>query len=88
MRATTAGPLFSERVAPILADVGPLPHARLDESSGPPKQSTRLLKCYCPECGYTVRVAAKWLDAAGPPICPTDGTDMIDTREQDEGTAP
>lgn len=39
------------------------------ESSAPPKQSTRLLKCVCPECGYTVRTTQKWL-AMGAPICP------------------
>jgi hypothetical protein len=87
MTATIAGPLFLERVAPILTAVGPLPHARLGQSSGPPKQTTRLLKCQCPKCGYTVRVAAKWLDTAGPPICPQDGTVMIDARQEDVGAA-
>lgn len=32
------------------------------------KAGTRLLKCTCPECGYTVRVTRKWLDLA-PPAC-------------------
>lgn len=36
------------------------------------KQTTRLLKCECPECGYTVRVTQKWLDV-GAPLCPTHG---------------
>lgn len=80
MRATTEGPLFLERVEPILAAVGPLPHARLDWSSGPPKQSTRLLKAYCEHCGYTARITAKWLNSVGPPLCPTDGVPMIDER--------
>lgn len=42
-------------------------HERLNE-----KQGTRLLKCQCATCGYTVRVTRKWLGLAGPPICPTD----------------
>jgi hypothetical protein len=33
-------------------------------------QSTRLLKAECGECGYTVRVTKKWLEAKGAPICP------------------
>jgi hypothetical protein len=80
MKATTAGPLFLERVEPILTAVGPLPHARLDWSNGSPKQTTRGLKAYCEHCGYTVRVTAKWLNLAGPPICPMHGVPMIDER--------
>lgn len=43
-------------------------------SSAPKKQSTRLLKCVCKadDCGYTVRVTAKWLEV-GPPHCPLHG---------------
>lgn len=33
------------------------------------KQSTRLIKAYCDECGYTVRVTRKWIRVAFP-ICP------------------
>lgn len=42
------------------------------DSSAPPKQTTRLLKASCSECGYTVRVTAKWLEV-GPPHCPQHG---------------
>ena len=47
-------------------------HERLNE-----KQGTRLLKCQCATCGYTVRVTRKWLGLAGPPICPTDNVRMM-----------
>lgn len=30
---------------------------------------TRLLKCECPECGYTIRTTQKWIDV-GLPTCP------------------
>jgi hypothetical protein len=79
MTAATAGPKFIANVAPILAAVGPLPHARLSDaklSSAPKKQTTRQLKCYCETCGYTVRTTAKWILAAGAPICPTDMVGM------------
>jgi hypothetical protein len=36
---------------------------------------SRLVKCQCPTCGYTVRTTAKWI-AAGYPICPTDNISM------------
>lgn len=41
------------------------------------KQGTRLLKCRCASCGYTVRTTRKWLDLAGPPICPTDRVALV-----------
>lgn len=62
MKATTAGEDFKEWCEPILEAVGPLPHATLSlasESSGPAKQTTRMLKAAC-ACGYTVRLSAKW----------------------------
>src|SRR3546814_1777644 len=62
MRATTPGEAFLAAIAPILESVGPLPHARLDtdgESTAPKKQKTRMLKCECATCGYTVRTARR-----------------------------
>ena len=77
MKATRAGPAFLTLVTPILAEAGPLPHARLDFNGGlttrPPKQTTRLLKCECPACGYIARVAWKWLEEKGAPHCPEHG---------------
>lgn len=76
MRATTPGDAFLATVVPILATAGPLPHARLDtasETTRPKKQATRMLKCECVVCGYTVRTARKWLETAGAPLCPITG---------------
>lgn len=76
MRATTPGEAFLASVAPILDAAGPLLHARLDtagETTAPKKQTTRLLKCDCATCGYTVRTARKWLEQAGAPLCPIEG---------------
>lgn len=109
MTATTPGPAFKEWVAPFLAELGTLPHAKLrfdrgvgvtapaapaakggnqdepegdqadrkahrraGESTRPPKQTTRLKKAECSQCGYTVRVTSKWLEV-GPPGCPLHG---------------
>lgn len=91
MTATTPGDAFLSAVAPILAAAGPLPHARLDtggETTRPKKQATRLLKCECGTCGYTVRTARKWLETAGAPLCPVEGHgpmhhDPLDTDGDD-----
>lgn len=50
--------------------LGEYPHARLDATKSPvKKQTTRLIKCECAKCGYTVRTTRKWLDEVGPPRC-------------------
>jgi len=57
-------------------DAGQLPHARLETSgltTSPKKQATRMIKCECQTCGYTIRTARKWLESAGAPICPHEG---------------
>lgn len=89
LTATTAGPDFIARVSTILDLAGPLPHARLGwgESTGPKKQGTRLIKCECPECGYIARVARRWIDEVGAPLCPVHGPMVADLPE-DEGELP
>lgn len=75
--ATAAGERFIEKVAPILKDVGPYPHASLVPSARK-KQGTRLLKVTCAdeagECGCVFRITAKWVDHAeyleNPMRCP------------------
>jgi hypothetical protein len=67
-KSTTAGPEFLEYIKPVLKKAGPLPHKALTPVKIK-KQSTRLLKCECPECGYVVRVTKKWIEEAGAPYC-------------------
>lgn len=58
-----------EVMDPILKKAGKLPHKKLSSyTTGRKKQGTRLLKAECRVCGYTVRLAAKWL-SLGAPIC-------------------
>ena len=46
------------------------PHANLNPNKRPvKKQTTRLIKCLCRDCGYNVRVTQKWI-AEGTPLCP------------------
>lgn len=73
MTATVAGEKFKAWAEPVLAELGEYPHAELQPSNAIKKQSTRMLKCVCTECGYTVRVAGKWLADMGAPHCPEHG---------------
>lgn len=74
MTATTAGPELTERLNAIMVKIGPYPHARIDASTKP-KQTTRLVKAQCGQCGYTVRVTRSWIEIAIP-ICPVDHIEM------------
>jgi len=89
------GILLQKRLDELAGALGPLPHARLNIERGadnrgpadrPKKQGTRMLKgeCATGDCGYTVRVAAKWVKDVGPPHCPKHGAMMVDLPE-DEG---
>lgn len=48
------------------------------------RQSTRMLKAACAECGYTVRLTKKWA-LVGAPHCPTHGAMVVDGMEPDAG---
>ncbi|MGY4832241.1 transcription elongation protein SprT [Burkholderia pyrrocinia] len=51
----------------------------------PPRQSTRMHKTECTECGYTARVSAKWLKV-GAPLCPAGHGPMDYDVDAVEGT--
>ncbi len=82
----------------IAETLGPLPHARLNIERGrdnrgpadrPKKQKTRYLKGTCTDanCGYSLRIVAKWIDEIGPPLCPKHGPVAIERSEKDEDEA-
>jgi len=73
--ATVASEELIERLQPIAQHLGEFPHKPMDLAetglgpSGKPKQTTRQRKSQCPSCGYTARIAKKWMDM-GMPTCP------------------
>lgn len=58
LTATTASPAFEAKIRGWTAAIGEYPHAALNVS-GITKQSTRLLKFVCPDCGATIRASLK-----------------------------
>lgn len=72
MKSARAGEELRMDLERIVKKLGEFPHAALNldgtVSSGPKRQGTRMKKCLCEECGYTVRVSQKWLDE-GTPHC-------------------
>jgi hypothetical protein len=80
--ATIAGQPLLERFPGVHSQlVVPYPHAELILKRERKVQTTRMHKCECDKCGYTVRLAKKWLDV-GIPECPADHVQL--TLEQPE----
>lgn len=70
LTATHASATLKQTITQWVSDLGQYPHAVLDgDNTGAKKQTTRLLKCVCGDCGYTVRLARKWVEVALPK-CP------------------
>lgn len=77
--ATVEGAKFRAEYQPLLEDLGVYPHAALNAGTNRKVQSTRMLKASCPDCGYTVRLTAKWANIALP-VCPVvecNGADLV-----------
>lgn len=72
MTATEESPELVERLNEMIGRIGEYPHAKLD-TSNEKKQSTRLIKCECEECGYIAYTSRKWLNEMGTPMCPEHG---------------
>jgi hypothetical protein len=77
MTATHASDELKERLNEVIAEIGEYPHAKLNATESARKQSTRLIKCECTECGYIARTSAKWLDELGAPLCPCGAGAML-----------
>jgi hypothetical protein len=100
MRKTEPSVLLQNRLTELAATLGPLPHASLhiDQTpltavsvalDRPKKQRGRMIKAECAGegCGYTLRVAAKWVRDIGPPLCPRHGAMSVDLPpESDESS--
>ena len=93
------GILLQRRLDELAANLGPLPHARLNiergaDNRGPAdrekKQGTRMLKAECDidGHGYVVRVAATHVRNDGPPICPRHKQPMTVDLPEDEAAEP
>lgn len=88
--ATNAGPELVERIKEIADKLGPYPHRAIEGEWGR-KQTTRLLKVMCTDCGYineagngyTARITLTWIENAGLPTCPCGATmSLIEKGEE------
>lgn len=69
-KSTPTTPELAKRLNALVRELGAYPHAALSpEQLRKKKQGTRMIKCECEECGYTVRTTRKWLAELGAPRC-------------------
>jgi len=98
MRQAMPGPLLHDRLKELAAQLGPLPHARLNIDRGrdnkgpadrPKKQGTRMLKAECADesCSFVVRVASTPAREIGPPHCPKHGAMVVQWPEDEDTEA-
>jgi hypothetical protein len=88
LTSTIAGEKLLEACTQWDKQLGQYPHCKLDQSKRPVnKQTTRMIKCECEECGYVVRTSKKWILEVGAPHCPKHGAmhhDPIEENDEDE----
>jgi len=71
MRSTVAGRELTTHLSGLIETLGAYPHGRLNLSERPTKkQSTRMIKMECPDCGYICRSSMSSIVEHGPVICP------------------
>lgn len=86
MRATVAGEELASKIAEWITENGDIPHnaIKADAKTTTKKQTTRMIKVSCPECGYTCRTTRKWIDK-GTPLCPVEDCTNYGVRMDAEG---
>lgn len=78
MTATTMTDETWNEMKPILEKrLGEYPHARMKAVNNTRKQSTRMVKVFCPATDYKVRMTRKPIDEYGVPKCPCCDEPMV-----------
>jgi hypothetical protein len=63
-----AGESFKQSVDEFIKLEGEYPHAQM-QISGYRKQTTRMIKIHCEDCGMIARTSRKWIDMGRIPYC-------------------
>lgn len=86
LTATYAGEKLIAECKAWMEILGEYPHAKLDLTKAPTKkQSTRMIKMECDQCGYVCRTSKKWLEEVGPAHCPKHGEMTVELPTEGDG---
>lgn len=82
MRSTEIGPKLTKELKKIIRQNGRYPHAKLNLKLAPiKKQTTRMIKMECEECGYIARASRTLILVKGATLCPCNRMPMSFTIE-------
>lgn len=71
MRSASAGAILKEKLKALHTILGDYPHSKLNLALNPvKKQTTRMIKMTCTDCGYIVRASTTAIVTHGAVICP------------------
>jgi hypothetical protein len=71
MRSTEVGPVLMPKLKDVIRGLGKYPHAKLNLKMSPvKKQTTRMIKLECLDCGYICRASRSVILEKGPTLCP------------------
>lgn len=77
MTSTNATAELAKRLNELISTLGVYPHSKLNLSMRSiKKQSTRMIKMECSECGYIARTSQRNIDSFGAVQCPCNGEAM------------
>ena len=68
MTATFAGEAFKQATQALLVKLGEYPHASMQRNEKK-KQTTRMVKLECGDCGFICRASRSAIEASGEPTC-------------------
>lgn len=87
MKTTPAGAQLKQDLKAIIKTLGEIPHSHLTlRDPTKKKQTTRMIKSVCEECGYPVRTSRQWIEMLGAVLCPCNGMPMtVDGAIGEEG---
>lgn len=70
MTCTVASPELKARLQTLAESLGEYPHGAAIPNARPgKKQTTRMIKLECPDCGMIARTTRQWLRDSGAPLC-------------------
>jgi hypothetical protein len=85
MRSTVAGDELKSLFPKITKEIGEYPHRKLNLDERPTKkQTTRMIKCECLDCGYIARTSKANIENLGAPLCPCNSEAMAVEAVEEE----
>lgn len=81
MKATHATDELRELLENVVKRIGNYPHSKIIHQQKEKKQTTRMLKALCVDCGAIIRITKKVVENPGLPTCACSGAFILDSAD-------